>query len=71
MILFYELYNYFDVLLCRTLKKKIYLQLLVLPSVFCICFISGTLCKQVCKAFKMTLFENKVYKQTNKQTNKQ
>ena len=29
---------------------------------FCICFISGTLCKQ---AFKVTLIENKVYKQTN------
>ena len=27
-------------------------------------YISGTLCKQVCKAYKVTLIENKVYKQT-------
>ena len=33
--------------------------------VFGIYFISGTLCKQVCKAFKVTVIENKVYKQTN------
>ena len=91
IILFYELYNYLDVLFrdgsfqvftwiqvfslgCTSISdyyiwlffNVFYVQLLFLSSVFCICLISGTLCKHVCKAFKVTLFENKVYKQTNK-----
>ena len=48
-----------------TIIVMYYLQLFVFIICFCICFISGNLCKQVCEAFKVTLIKNKVYKQTN------